>query len=176
MAACAASYVGETGRATEDCMKDHRANTKHPNGLYTSKVKQHMHSEDHYFTPRDVTVLDREANWHTRGIRESIQIRALNPTLNADQGRHKLLHCYDNIINDRIAPIVKRIIQAPKDTANMFHLPITQPQPPSQPHTSSDPTSVPSNPPTPNTANTRQYDTGHVHDDHPTPTSTQMQA
>jgi hypothetical protein len=48
---CTAVYVGETGRTIEKCMKDHRCSTKHPNGLYISKVKQHMHSKDHYFTP-----------------------------------------------------------------------------------------------------------------------------
>jgi hypothetical protein len=63
---CTTAYVGETGRATEERMKDHRANVKHPNGVYTSKVKLHMHIEDHYFTPRDITILDKDDNWHTR--------------------------------------------------------------------------------------------------------------
>jgi hypothetical protein len=87
--------VGETGRATEDRMKDHKANTKHPNGLNTSKVKEHMHSHDHYYTNRNITILDKDTNWLPRGIRESLQIRALKPTINADQGRHKLPHCYN---------------------------------------------------------------------------------
>jgi hypothetical protein len=108
---CTAAYVGETGRATEERMKDHRANIKHPDGVYTSKVKQHMHIEDHYFTPRDI--LGKDDNWLTRGMMESLQIRALGPSINADQGRHKLPHCYDNIIRDKLAPISKRKIQAP---------------------------------------------------------------
>jgi hypothetical protein len=86
-----------------------------------------MHNKDHYFTPRDITILDKENNRHTRGIRESIQIRALNPTLNADQGPHKLPHCYNNIIRDRITPTAKHKIRAPKDIANTFILPTTQP-------------------------------------------------
>jgi hypothetical protein len=70
---CTATYVGETGRATQDRMKDHRANTKHPNGLYTSKVKEHMQSHDHHYTSENITILDKDTNWLPRGIRESLQ-------------------------------------------------------------------------------------------------------
>jgi hypothetical protein len=80
----------------------HRVATKHPTSQFTSKVKQHMHDRDHYFTPRDITVLDRDGNWHTRGIRENIQIRALGPTIDGSQGRHKLPPCYDDIIRDKL--------------------------------------------------------------------------
>jgi hypothetical protein len=104
-------------------MKDHRADTKLPNGIYTSKVKKHIHSEDHYFTPKDITILDKDNNWLTRGIMESLQIRALNPSINADQGCHKLPHCYDNIIRNKLAPISTHKIQAPKDTVKHFHHP-----------------------------------------------------
>jgi hypothetical protein len=61
-----------------------------------------MHDRDHYFTLSDITVLDRDGNWHTRGIRESIQIRALGPTINGDQARHKQPHCYHDIIRDKL--------------------------------------------------------------------------
>jgi hypothetical protein len=81
-----------------------------------------MHSHDHYYTDRNITMLDQDTNWLPRGIRESLQIRALNPSINADQGRHKLSHCYDGIIKDRLAPISKLKIQAPKNTANQFRL------------------------------------------------------
>jgi hypothetical protein len=94
---CIATYIGETGRARAQRMTDHRSSTKHPTGQYTSTVKQHMHDQDHYFLPKDITILDKDPNWLTRGMRESIQIRALGPTINGEQGRHKLPHCY-NII------------------------------------------------------------------------------
>jgi hypothetical protein len=117
--------VGETRRATEDHMKDHKANTKHPNGLYTSKVKEQMHSHDHYYSDRNITILDKDTNWLPRGIRESLQIRALNPSINADQGCYKLPHCYDGIIKDRLVPIFKHKIQAPKkrQTSSGYHHP-----------------------------------------------------
>jgi hypothetical protein len=82
-----------------------------------------MHSHDYYYTDRNITILDKDTNWLPRGIRESLQIRALNLSINADQGCHKLPHCYDGIIKDRLAPISKRKIQAPKNTANQVWLP-----------------------------------------------------
>jgi hypothetical protein len=39
---CTVTYIGETGRSTTERMKDHRANTKHPTGQYTSKVKRFL--------------------------------------------------------------------------------------------------------------------------------------
>jgi hypothetical protein len=111
---CTGEYIGEMGRSTEDKMKDHKANTKHPNSLYTSKVIEHMHNQDHFYTPNSITILDREEDWHARGIKESIHIRALNPSLNADQGRHKLPHCYNNIIQNTITSTDKRRIETPR--------------------------------------------------------------
>jgi hypothetical protein len=158
VADCTASYVGETGRSTEDRMKDHKANTKHPNGLYTSKVKEHMHNQDHFYIPNSITILDKDDKWRPRGIRESIHIRALSPTLNADQGRHKLPHCYDNIIRNAIAPTDRRKIETPKDTAGQFQLPTQTPQnnSPPPPTTTNTPTTNPNstrvNPQNPQTA------------------------
>ena len=46
----------------------------------------------------DIKILSREPNWHQRGIRESIFIRGLSPSLNRNEGRHTLPHCYDSLI------------------------------------------------------------------------------
>jgi hypothetical protein len=73
-----------------------------------------MHSQDHFYLPNSITILDREDNWHPRGIKESIHIRATNLSLNANQGRHKLQHCYDNIIKNTIAPTDRRKIKTPQ--------------------------------------------------------------
>jgi hypothetical protein len=115
---CAATYVGETCRATADRMRDHRAATKHPTGQYTSKVKQHMHDRDHYYTPRDIIILNKDSYWHTRGISESIQIRALGPTINGDQGRHKLPHYYYNLIRDKITAPSREKMKQNKERAH----------------------------------------------------------
>ena len=62
--------------------------------------------------PRSVTILDREDDWHYRGYKESIQIRALQPTLNRDQGRGKLPGCYDGIIAEFVAPGARRRVES----------------------------------------------------------------
>ena len=111
---CDETYIGETSRSTSTRLADHRANTKHADGTFASAVREHTHSEDHYFTPGSVTILDKEENWHCRGYRESIQIRALQPSLNRDQGRGKLLGCYDGIIAEFVAPGAKQRVESSK--------------------------------------------------------------
>ena len=93
-------------------MADHRANTKHADGTFASAVRENTHSDDHYFTPSSVTILDREENWHCCGLRESMQIRALRPTLNRDQVSGKLPGCYNGIIAEFVAPGARRRIES----------------------------------------------------------------
>ena len=109
---CKKAYIGETGRSLVVRLKDHKAPTKHGDGTFASAVKHHVHTEGHYYAPGNVTILDKEDNWHNRGIREAIQIRALKPGLNRDQGRVKLPGCYDDIINEFIAPGSRRKVEA----------------------------------------------------------------
>ena len=52
------------------------------NGDYKSAIVQHAADTGHSFCETDLTILDDDSNWHSRGIRESIFIRALNPLLN----------------------------------------------------------------------------------------------
>ena len=66
--------------------------------MFKSAIMQHAAEAEHHFRTNDVKVLSRESNWHERGIRESIYIRALSPTLNRNEGRHTLPHCYDSLI------------------------------------------------------------------------------
>ena len=73
-----------------------------------------MHNEEHYFTSGNVTILDKEDDWHIQGIREAIQIKALRPSLNRDQGRAQLPGCYDGIISELIAPGSRRRVEASK--------------------------------------------------------------
>ena len=48
----------------------------------------------------DINILDREGNGFARLIRESIYIRANNPTLNRNVGKYQLPHIYDTLIKD----------------------------------------------------------------------------
>ena len=43
-------------------------------------------------------VLDREASWFERGVKEAIHIRTRRPTLNKDGGRHNLPHIWDPVL------------------------------------------------------------------------------
>ena len=45
-----------------------------------------------------VKVIDRESRWFERGVREAVHIRARSPSLNRDQGRHRLPPIYNSLI------------------------------------------------------------------------------
>ena len=59
---------------------------------------QHAADAHHHFLKEDIKILSRENNWHERGIKESLYIRGLSPSLNRNEGRHQLPHCYDTLI------------------------------------------------------------------------------
>ena len=75
-------------------------------GIYKSAIMQHAADSQHHFRSEDIKVLSRESGWHERGIRESIFIRALSPSLNRNEGRHALPHCYD--------PLIRKAIKKPE--------------------------------------------------------------
>ena len=65
----------------------------------------HAAETGHSFREKDLIVLDSDDNWKERGIRESIYIRALNPSLNRERNdRYSLPATYDSIIKDTIKP------------------------------------------------------------------------
>ena len=71
-------------------------------GIYKSAIMQHAADASHHFRSTDVKVVSRGSGWHERGVRESIYIRAYSPTLNRNEGRHTLPHCFDSIIKNSI--------------------------------------------------------------------------
>ena len=54
-----------------------------------------------------VTVLDRDQDWHKRGIREAICIRVNKLDLNQDQGRALLPHIWDQLLQSRVSKFKK---------------------------------------------------------------------
>ena len=72
------------------------------NGVFKSAIIQHAADAQHHFRKSDITILSRESGWYERGIKESIYIRALSPSLNRNEGRHDLPHCYDSLIRAAI--------------------------------------------------------------------------
>ena len=89
---CTASYVGETGRALEARLKEHR----HP----PSHVHEHLHRQQHQFQDSDVKVLHMESDWWKRGVAEAFHVMKEQPTLNQDRGRHTLPVLYRELMHD----------------------------------------------------------------------------
>ena len=105
-----ATYIAETARQGRQRFKEHSSTAKLYNGDYKSAIIQHAADTGHSFRETDLTILDKDSNWHSRGIRESIFIRALNPSLNRRSNRndrYSLPSTYDSIL--------KNTIKAPPD-------------------------------------------------------------
>ena len=92
---CTETYIGETERSIKARFLEHR----HPSST-SSEVSQHIHIESpgHNIDLQEVEILNREPRFVERGIREAIQIRVHQPTLNRDGGRHKLSSLYDTVL------------------------------------------------------------------------------
>ena len=92
---CEEFHIGETERSLKARFLEHRR----PSST-SSEVSQHIHIESpgHYIDLEKVKILDREARWFERGVKEAIYIRAYQPTLNKDGGRYKLPNSYDPVL------------------------------------------------------------------------------
>ena len=76
---CNATYVGETERSLGTRFKEH---LKHEN----SAVFEHLQATGHSVSFEDVRIIDSEARFNARKIREALHIYKRKPTLNRDQG------------------------------------------------------------------------------------------
>ena len=65
----------------------------------SSPVIEHVSKEQHRIDWDSVKVLDQEADWFTRGVREAIQICRQGSTLNRDRGRHYLRPVYHSLLS-----------------------------------------------------------------------------
>ena len=101
---CEETYIGETERSLKTRFMEHRRPS-----TTTSEVSQHIHIESpgHSVDIDKVKVLDREPKYLERGIRESIYIRALKPSLNRDGGRYRLPAVYDKLLRSHISGLNK---------------------------------------------------------------------
>ena len=86
---CPSSYVGETARSLRYRLSEHERPT--------SPVGEH--GKQHSIDWEGVRILDREANWYKRGVREAIQIRRTGSDLNRDRGRHDLPVVYNKLLS-----------------------------------------------------------------------------
>ncbi|XP_076438816.1 uncharacterized protein LOC143277798 [Babylonia areolata] len=79
---CDQSYIGETERHLHKRLKEHKRES--------SPVGEHLTHDQHHFGKDNVQVLDREARWFQREVKEAFHITARNPILNRDRGQHNL--------------------------------------------------------------------------------------
>ena len=86
-------YIGETERSLKKRITEHKRES--------SPVATHMATNNHRFSPNNITVLDRENRWFQRGVKEAIYIAASKPTLNRDRGRHVLPAAYSSLVQSR---------------------------------------------------------------------------
>ena len=60
---CGKVYIGETGRAMQDRIKEHDRDIR----LYTSAVSEHANETGHLPIWKEVKFIDRDPHWYTRG-------------------------------------------------------------------------------------------------------------
>ena len=95
---CPEDYIGESGRSALARNAEHFSTAQSAPGQYKSAIMQHAADAHHHFRSEDIKILSSESGWHERGTREAIAIRAISPSLNRNEGRHNLPHCYDSLI------------------------------------------------------------------------------
>ena len=66
----------------------------------SSREESHR-EENHREEDITIKVISTESNWYKRGIKESIEIRKRNPTLNADLGRFHLSDIWTNVFKNQ---------------------------------------------------------------------------
>ena len=78
---CPQTYVGETSRAFETRLKEH----KKLKGPLTA-VGEHLTTLGHHLAEDNTKIIGREESYWPRKIRESIEIRIRKPEMNRDAG------------------------------------------------------------------------------------------
>ena len=89
---CGKTYVGETKQALKQRLSQHRKPSY--GAQYNSAIYTHMCETGHSFTNKDVKILDKEEDWHSRGVKEAIHTRIEKPHLTTKL-RHNLSHAWD---------------------------------------------------------------------------------
>ena len=91
--------------------KDYKAIQEGTNQLLsegTTDFSAHVASDTHEKSDLRFSVLCTEENWYKRGVKEAVAIRKIKPTLNKDQGRHKLSPIYDQLIRSSVTMTTSR--------------------------------------------------------------------
>ena len=94
---CGATYVGETGRPKSTRLKEHVAALKHGRSD-VSPLAEHWMQCRQQFDPGQASTLAVEPTWSRRVVREAIEIRLCNPSLNQGVGKFSLSPIWDSVL------------------------------------------------------------------------------
>ena len=82
---CGKVYIGETGRAMQDRIKEHDRDIRLAH-TQTSAVSEHANETGHLPLWNQVKFIDRDPHRYTRRVKEAIQIRLHSNNINRDNG------------------------------------------------------------------------------------------
>ena len=83
---CGKVYIGETGRPTQDRIKEHDRDIRLAR-TENSAVLEHAHNTGHKPLRNEVKFIDRDRYYYTRRIKEAIHIRPRPNNINRDSGK-----------------------------------------------------------------------------------------
>ena len=66
--------------------------------IHKSAITDHVMQNNHVIDWEGAKMIEREANWVTRGVKEAINIRKNPANMNRDEGRYILSHLYDDLL------------------------------------------------------------------------------
>ena len=82
---CGKVYIGETGRAMQDRIKEHDRDIQLAH-TQTSAVWEHANETRHLPIWKEVKFIDRYPHWYTRRVKEALHIRLHPNNINRDSG------------------------------------------------------------------------------------------
>ena len=104
---CGEKYVGETQPSLSKLVHQHT----HSAGRLNSAVLDHMCETGHVLHVDSFTILEREADWMRKGIREAIYVKRVVPGLNKSGG----LQCALSPVWDRPLAVKSLRASRPED-------------------------------------------------------------
>jgi len=66
--------------------------------MHTSAITDHAVQQNHVINWTESKIIDKEARWFERVVKEAIAIRKREKVMNRDEGAFKLSHAYDTLL------------------------------------------------------------------------------
>ena len=74
----------------------------------STEFSAHVASDTHEKSDLEFSVLCKDDDWFSRGVKEAVAIRKIKPTLNQDGGRFPLSPMYDKFIQSSLVMTTSR--------------------------------------------------------------------